>query len=134
MMFLKSNARFTSHPSEWKCATHEHNMSAGLSLHKMRIIQHPILMRYDAEEQISTLRSVFGSCYGFGINDRKPNIGKSLLPKANTTINVLKSSTVDDTFRIRTLSKGVDFIYNISINRLTIKLRIEQFIAPKTGM
>jgi len=80
------------------------------------------------------LRSVFGSCYGFGINDRKPNIGKSLLPKANTTINILKSSTVDDTFRIRTLSKGIDFIYNISINRLTIKLRIEQFIIPKTGI
>ena len=76
---------------------------------------------------------MFGSYYGFGINDRKPNIGKSLLPKANATINVLKNSTVDDAFRMRTLSKGVGFIHNLSVNSLTMKLRIEQFVMLKTG-
>ena len=43
-------------------------------------------------------------------------------------------STVDDTFRIWILSKGIGFIYNISINWLTIKLDIEQFIILKTGI
>ena len=72
-------------------------MSTGLSSHKIRIIYHLILIGYETEEEMLLLQSAFSSYYRFRTNDRKSNIGKLLLPKANITINILKSSTVNDT-------------------------------------
>ena len=54
---------------------------------------------------------------GFGVNDRQPKFGYSLLPKANTAINVVKSSPHNEVFRMLTSSKGSHSVCNIGNNK-----------------
>ena len=92
------------------------------------------MIRHETEAHLSSLRLLFGPFYGFGINDRKPKVGHSFLPKANTTINIVKISQHDGVFRLRTSSKGFDFMHNINNNKLIVKIRIEQHVTPNTGI
>ena len=82
-------------------------MSVGLTLYNMSLSNQQKLMRYETEDHLIVLWSLFGPACGFGINDSKPRVVKSLKPHDNVTINAVSGSEDASDFKVIISSEGI---------------------------
>ena len=108
---------------------HKLNLGQGFRLAHSRFRHEMFQMRFENEEQLRDARSMLGSTFAFGNNNRKPRIGKILLPHADSKISIVSgNSSEENPFRKSTSIGGIDCLYSIHNHRFSAKIRLKQLI------
>jgi hypothetical protein len=71
------------------------------------------LIRFETEDQLTSLRKLLGSTITYGFREKKPRVGTTKRIAENWAVHVISGAdTVEDPFVPFTKKEGIDFIYD----------------------
>ena len=76
------------------------------------------------------IKDFFGDTCGFGINYRKPRVGKKKVPGTDASINFDLGNENENAFKARAFNSGIYFIQNTDIVKFIIRIIFKTFIMP----